>query len=200
MKFAFVSLVVAVLAAGVNSQNQLTINTPQNVVECEPILLTWLGGTPPYFLSILPGGQPGAAAVEDFGQQNGTSLTWNANVAAGTSLGLTLRDSTGATAESAAFTVLAGSSSACVTQPPSTSAGAAVPTTATPGGTSSTAPAGTTTAPAGTTTTKSSTTTTGTGTTGSSSPTSKSGAMPTALFAQAGFAGVVGAVIAAIVA
>jgi hypothetical protein len=33
--------------------------------------------------SILPGGQPGAAAVENLGQQNGTSLTWPTDQPAG---------------------------------------------------------------------------------------------------------------------
>lgn len=36
-----------------------------------------------YFLSVLPGGQPSAAALEDFGQQSGTQLTWKVDIAAG---------------------------------------------------------------------------------------------------------------------
>lgn len=59
--------------------------------------------------SILPGGQPSASPLEDLGQQTGTSVTWLVNIAAGTSLGLTLRDSTGAVAQSAPFSVLASS-------------------------------------------------------------------------------------------
>ena len=33
--------------------------------------------------SMLPGGQPGAAPLIDFGQQSGTQLTWIANFTAG---------------------------------------------------------------------------------------------------------------------
>ncbi|KAG1835041.1 hypothetical protein EV424DRAFT_341793 [Suillus variegatus] len=130
---------------------QFTINTPANVVECQPTLLQWSGGTAPYFLlsftqSILPGATPNGAAVENLGQQNSTSVTWVCNIQSGTSLGLTLRDSTGLTAQSAPFTVNPGSSTTC-TNTTSLSSG---PTVAT----SAAAPTGTT-----------PTTTTGTGTT-----------------------------------
>jgi hypothetical protein len=83
--------------------------------------------------SILPGGQPNAAPLLDLGEQTGTSTTWIVNIGAGTppfpfpffsskshidrkttgtSLGLTLRDTNGLVAQSAPFTVLAGSTSA----------------------------------------------------------------------------------------
>ncbi|KAF9223399.1 hypothetical protein BS17DRAFT_706072 [Gyrodon lividus] len=118
MKTTFASL--ALFVAGALAQ--LTINTPANVVECEPTLISWSGGTAPYFLvckaicplsipdfnSILPGGSPTAAALENLGQQNGSSVTWTCNIAAGVSLGLTLRDSTGAVAQSAPFTINPG--------------------------------------------------------------------------------------------
>ncbi|KAG2036941.1 hypothetical protein BDR03DRAFT_865152 [Suillus americanus] len=112
MKFSVVSLLLFV--AGTLAQ--FTINTPANVVECQPTLLTWTGGTGelfehpvlrPYF-SILPGASPNGVALEDLGQQNSTSVTWVCNIASGTSLGLTLRDSTGLTAQSAPFTVNPG--------------------------------------------------------------------------------------------
>ncbi|KZP23822.1 hypothetical protein FIBSPDRAFT_1042667, partial [Athelia psychrophila] len=100
----------AVLALFVASAlgQALTINTPSNVVECEPTLLNWTGGVPPYFLSIQPGNQPSAAALESLGTQTGNSYTWSTDIAAGTSIGLSIRDSTGATAQSAAFTINAG--------------------------------------------------------------------------------------------
>ncbi|KAI6039905.1 hypothetical protein EDC04DRAFT_2867889 [Pisolithus marmoratus] len=83
---------------------QFTINTPSNVVECEPTLLTWTGGT----RDILPGSTPNGTPLENLGQQNSTSVTWVCNIQAGTSIGLTLRDSTGAVVQSAPFTVVAG--------------------------------------------------------------------------------------------
>ncbi|KAI6025720.1 hypothetical protein F5J12DRAFT_809975 [Pisolithus orientalis] len=112
MKSTFAA--VALFVAAALAQSTLTINTPANVVECEPTLITWSGGTPPYFLSILPGATPNGAALENLGQQNSTSVTWVANIAAGTSIGLTLRDNTGQVAQSAPFTINSGSSTSCL--------------------------------------------------------------------------------------
>ncbi|EIN04875.1 hypothetical protein PUNSTDRAFT_107721 [Punctularia strigosozonata HHB-11173 SS5] len=106
-------LTLAVLASGALAQTFM-INTPTSAVQCQPVLLSWQGGAPPYFLSVLPGGQPSAAALEDLGEQTGTSLTWTVDIAAGTSLGLTLRDSTGALAQSGQFTVQGSSDSSCI--------------------------------------------------------------------------------------
>ncbi|KAG1821719.1 uncharacterized protein BJ212DRAFT_1264797 [Suillus subaureus] len=109
MKFSVVSL--SLFVAGTLAQ--FTINTPANVVECQPTLLAWSGGTGEFFehavfRPILPGASPDGTALENLGQQNGTSVTWVCNIASGTSIGLTLRDSTGATAQSAPFTVNPG--------------------------------------------------------------------------------------------
>ncbi|KAF8151350.1 hypothetical protein B0H34DRAFT_727284 [Crassisporium funariophilum] len=93
---------------------QLAINTPVNAVVCEPTLITWSGGTPPYFLTVLPAGSPGGPALVDLGVQTGVSTTWNTNVAAGTSVVLGLRDSTGAFATSAAFTINPGPDKSCL--------------------------------------------------------------------------------------
>ncbi|KAG6908547.1 hypothetical protein DXG01_004180 [Tephrocybe rancida] len=162
MKFFATLATIALAASRTLAQGQLTINTPANPVVCQPLLLTWSGGTEPYFLvrtlrslrekkfdTILPGNQPGAQALHDFGQVSGNSLTWIVNIAAGTSIGLTLRDSTGNTAQSAAFAINAGTNTDCVGKDPSTSG---APTTA---GNTTSGPAGSTTptTPAGTTTT-----------------------------------------------
>ncbi|KAG1747242.1 uncharacterized protein EDB91DRAFT_1117147 [Suillus paluster] len=104
MKTSVTSLVFFIAGA----LAQFTINTPSNVVECEPTLISWSGGTAPYFLSILPGATPNGAALENLGQQNSTSVTWTCNIATGTSLGLTLRDSAGLVAQTAPFTVNPG--------------------------------------------------------------------------------------------
>lgn len=93
---------------------QLTINTPSNPVICQPLLLTWNGGVSPYFLSILPGNQPSAPPIHDFGQINSNSLTWIVNIKAGIILGLTLRDSTGSIAQSSPFTVQDGPDNSCL--------------------------------------------------------------------------------------
>jgi hypothetical protein len=83
MKSVISSVAVAFLLAASAAAQQLTINTPLSVVVCQPLLISWSGGTPPYFLSVLPGNQPTAAALLDFGTQTGTSLTWTVNITAG---------------------------------------------------------------------------------------------------------------------
>ncbi|CAE7106414.1 unnamed protein product [Rhizoctonia solani] len=131
------AFVVAVVAQG------STINTPASVVQCQPVQVSWTSANTPVFISIIPGGQAGAAALQDFGQQTGTSLTWTANIAAGTSITFQLRDSTGAVAFSSPVTVQSSSDSSCLGAQPSTSSAA-------PGSTSAaaTTPAATTSAAA----------------------------------------------------
>ncbi|KAH7884733.1 hypothetical protein F5I97DRAFT_1891566 [Phlebopus sp. FC_14] len=184
MKTTFASL--ALFVAGALAQ--FTINTPSNVVECEPTLLSWSGGTAPYFLSILPGSSPSAAALENLGQQNGTSVTWTCNIQAGTSLGLTLRDSTGAVAQSAPFTVNPGSSTSCLNT-----------TSLVPGPTAASTPAGSSASTGATSagaTSKASST--GASSTGSSPSPSPSTGAASSNVVQVGAAGVVGAAVAAI--
>ncbi|KAJ6531805.1 hypothetical protein B0H19DRAFT_1272996 [Mycena capillaripes] len=47
-------LLAAAFALGAAAQ-QLTINTPPNSIaaQCEPLLIQWSGGTPPYFVSLI---------------------------------------------------------------------------------------------------------------------------------------------------
>ncbi|EGN99258.1 hypothetical protein SERLA73DRAFT_137520 [Serpula lacrymans var. lacrymans S7.3] len=187
MKSVFISLVsVALLVAGAVAQS-FTINTPANVVECQPTLLQWSGGTGPYYLSILPGSSPGSAALEDLGQQSGTSVTWTCNIAAGTSIGLTLRDSTGATAQSAPFTVNPGSSS-CLNS------------TSTAAGSSASSPVNSASSTGSGSAATTASSTSGGATTGTSSaaPTTTSTNAAPAKAAQFGVAGVLGAAAAAL--
>ncbi|KAK7047748.1 hypothetical protein VNI00_006076 [Paramarasmius palmivorus] len=107
MKF----FVVASLAALVSAvQAQLTVNTPSNLVECQPALLTWTGGAAPYFLD---GNNPSGEPLKRFPETSDTSLTWTVDLSAGTSVGLLLRDSSGAVSQSAAVSIQAGSSTNC---------------------------------------------------------------------------------------
>lgn len=59
----------------------------------------------PYFLAAIPGGQPTAAALKDFGQQTGNQLTWNVDLPAGTSVTIRITDSTGGTNYNSAVTI-----------------------------------------------------------------------------------------------
>ena len=97
-----------------NCRAQLEVNTPANPVECQPLELSWSGGAPPYLLSVSPAGSPDSPPLLTFPIQTGTSLTWNVNIAAGTPVSLTLRDSDGTTSQSAIFTILSGTDTSCL--------------------------------------------------------------------------------------
>ncbi|KAA1467516.1 hypothetical protein DENSPDRAFT_832592 [Dentipellis sp. KUC8613] len=227
MKSMFTSLVAtALFVAGALAQT-FTVNTPSNAVVCQPLQISWSGGSGPFFLSVLPGADPTGAALEDFGQVNSSPFTWQAvNFPQGTSLGLTLRDSQGNTVQSAPFTVNPGSSTSCLnasgssSAAGSTSAGASSAASSSSGASSAapstTAPASSaavstpaSSAPASSAPTSSHSSVSSAGspsgsqTSSSSSPSqSTSGNSSGALsnVAQLGAAGVVGAVVAAVLA
>ncbi|EIN04805.1 hypothetical protein PUNSTDRAFT_92211 [Punctularia strigosozonata HHB-11173 SS5] len=106
---------VVALVALIPSVLGLTINTPTSVVQCQPIQLTWSDGTAPYFLSLLPGGQPSATPLESFDSTTSTSFTWTVNLPSGTSVTAQIKDSTGTIAYSDIFTIQSGSDSSCLT-------------------------------------------------------------------------------------
>jgi len=84
-------------------------------VECQPIALTYTGGTAPFFLSILPGGEISSPPLEQFPEQSVEgSYTWLVNLPAGTAVTFKLTDSTGAVNYSAQLTVQAGSTADCL--------------------------------------------------------------------------------------
>ncbi|KAJ6513239.1 hypothetical protein C8R45DRAFT_962943, partial [Mycena sanguinolenta] len=111
-------LLLATLAAGAAAQ--LTINTPTEggttagAAECQPLLLTFSGGTPPYIITIDTSPQ-GTIHVAEFDNVLGTAVAWPAvNASLGTQLLLSIRDSTGAAATSAVFPVTVGSGDKCL--------------------------------------------------------------------------------------
>ncbi|KAG8702899.1 hypothetical protein FRC09_004475 [Ceratobasidium sp. 395] len=109
------------LVAYVAAQADPSINTPAQLVQCQPAQITWTATKTPVFISIIPGGQPGAAALKDFGQQTGNSLTWKVDMPAGQSITMQVRDSAGAVAYSAPATIQSSSDSSCLGQNPSSS-------------------------------------------------------------------------------
>lgn len=109
----FITLIATLVAIVPAVLGQLTINTPSNVVECEPTQLTWSGGQAPYYLSLVPGGQSSATPLEQLPTQNGNSYTWTVDLQAGVSFNVALKDSTGATAYSDIVTVQSGGSTSC---------------------------------------------------------------------------------------
>ncbi|BEI86055.1 hypothetical protein CcaverHIS002_0603420 [Cutaneotrichosporon cavernicola] len=123
-------LALAVLAVSAAAQASFSIITPPALVTCQPARLSWTGGVPPYILSIIPGGQTGAAALQDINNNiDVMAYTWNTNVVGGTYLTFKLVDKNGDIAYSAPLTVQAGSSTDCLqagaSQPPQPSAPAA---------------------------------------------------------------------------
>jgi len=113
----------AVLAAAVGVFSQApdpAINTPEGVTECLPVQLTFSGSAPPFVITVQPGGQAGAAPLVTVGTTSATSITWDVNLAAGTSCTLVIRDSEGRTNPSGTFTILPGQSTTCLTASAST--------------------------------------------------------------------------------
>ncbi|KAJ7908246.1 hypothetical protein B0H13DRAFT_663108 [Mycena leptocephala] len=153
MKFTITAAAVASLIPGIHG---LTVNTPtaSGLVVCQPISLTWTDGTAPYYLSIIPGGNAAAPALKIFDPTNGTSLTWKVDIAAGTSITLEIKDSTGTMAYSDAVSIQSASDTSCVTSSTSvsgqnsgvtaTTSGFGVTKTSTSAGTISTTTAATT--------------------------------------------------------
>ncbi|KAH9481374.1 hypothetical protein JR316_0005899 [Psilocybe cubensis] len=224
MKSAFAAVATALcLSAGALAQTSPPlVNTPvPNPPVCQPLLITWSGGTPPYFLrsvgfpslvvpllNILPGGQPSAPALLDFGQVDGTSLTWRVNFTVGTSLGLVLRDNTGLVSQSAPFSVAAGSDLSCLSGSGSSSTGSSStgsgPGSSSSSGSSSTAAVTSPTSPASTpvtpTSRSSSASSHSSGTGTSSSATNAPSSAASIESVQMGLVGALGAALVALLA
>lgn len=96
--------ILAATIAGAVSQTVM-VNTPTSVVQCLPVQLSWSGGQPPYFLSLIPGGQTTATPLQDLGQQTGTTFSWKATLPANTALNVQIRDSVGVLNYSDQFTI-----------------------------------------------------------------------------------------------
>jgi len=188
--YIFSVISAALFVAGVSAQ--LTINTPTNVISCTPLQISFSGGTPPYIISVHPGATPNDSPLATFSNITASPFTWTAvNYASGTSLDLTLRDNTGASAQTAAFSVQSGGSTSCLnstatgSSPPAASTGASSP--------SSGAAATTGTTPASQS--KSSASSSGTST---AKGASSSGNAAIVAGIPYGLAGVLGAVVAAV--
>lgn len=110
----------------------LTVNTPTSVQACLPVALSWSGGTPPVYVSLITGGQVSSPILKDFGAQTDTSLTWKVDQPAGSSLSVQIRDSKGKLNYSDKFTVQP-STQTCKTEAPGSTAPSGGSTPTTPG-------------------------------------------------------------------
>ncbi|KAK0204773.1 hypothetical protein DFS33DRAFT_1273809 [Desarmillaria ectypa] len=220
MKFSFFSLsAVFALVGSALAQGDLTINTPSGLTQCLPALLSWNGGTGPYFLTVTSGTDPNGNSLANLGEQSGNSLTWTVTFPQGTALVFNIRDQTGAVKQTAPVTVQTGGSTDCVSST-SAASGSSTSGSSTSGSTESTTGATTTTASTGgaTTSTSPATSTTraassagastssrassagsSSGTSaGSSASASSSGNAAPSQFSNVGAVGVIGAAIIAL--
>ncbi|CEH18242.1 hypothetical protein CBOM_04655 [Ceraceosorus bombacis] len=58
--------------------NGFTVATPNSLVQCQPVRLTWTGGVPPYFPRISQPGQVGQI-IDQFPQTTETFFVWTVN-------------------------------------------------------------------------------------------------------------------------
>jgi len=146
---AFIAALPAVLA-----QQGPVINSPSpaNVVFCQPLLLSWQGGVPPYFITAVAPGQ--TQTYETFTKDPTTDmqLTWTIDLAPGSVFNLGIKDSTGATNFAAPVTVLANPQASTTCTPNSVALGGAAPTSTGAPASSPTGGAGSTTGAGGSST------------------------------------------------
>jgi hypothetical protein len=97
---------------------QLTIVTPPPPVQCQPSLLSWSGGSPPYIVGVVDTTNPDTPVIQWTDLTN-TSITWVATTPPGTSLLFTIKDSTGSPQNSAPVIEAQGGSTSCLSTSPS---------------------------------------------------------------------------------
>jgi len=115
MSLTLSAIVVAAIAAAVSQVGAVTVYTPASVVACLPVQLSWVDGQAPYYLSILPGGQPEATPLQDLGEQSGNSLSWKPNFPAGTEVTIQIRDGVGVINYSGLVKIQAGTTTCAPT-------------------------------------------------------------------------------------
>ncbi|KAF7795218.1 hypothetical protein EIP86_006368 [Pleurotus ostreatoroseus] len=140
MKYLSTAFVVS-LAAGALAQN-ISINTPSNVVQCTNIQLNWNGGTrnAVHFGSFQNGNANGAILETIPNVAGPNTYTWNTNLQGPNQIGITIRDANGENGQTGPFEINASSDSSCLTTSGS-SAPASTDSAATSAASGSSAPA-----------------------------------------------------------
>ncbi|KAL8283948.1 hypothetical protein RQP46_005061 [Phenoliferia psychrophenolica] len=144
---AFLSVVASAIAQG------LQVNTPASATLCQPTAITYSGGTAPYYLTVLPGGMVGATPLISFPTSatlTAGTYTWLVNIAAGTSITLQVKDSTGTPAYSSPITIGANTDANLVSFLSCRSSSCLTATTPSAGGAATGATTGAATSAAGT--------------------------------------------------
>ncbi|KAK7463537.1 hypothetical protein VKT23_006885 [Stygiomarasmius scandens] len=107
-----VALFAAASIRGV-AADPFQINTPQSVKQCEPVDLSWSGGVAPFNIIAVPSADPCADALQDLGDIDQWTKKWTPKLPAGSTVVLSLLDTTGEETWSGEITVEAGDDS-CV--------------------------------------------------------------------------------------
>jgi len=126
-------LTAASLLAAASAALALKIESPPSIIQGQPVQIAWSeGAAGDIFLSVIPGGDPSAAALVSFPTQNGASgtFTWTPELDPGTSITLKAVDSTGVNAYSSPVTIQAGAGGAAPAPGGSSSAASSVATSA----------------------------------------------------------------------
>lgn len=127
---ALISMVPAIVS--------LTVNTPSTLTQCQPVKLTWVDGVPPYYVSIIPGGETSAPPLKDLGKTSAMSETWLVNVTPNQNVNIVVKDSTGDTAFTDQVLVLAADDASCMNDNTSVSQGSVISESGTSAASSST--------------------------------------------------------------
>ncbi|KAL6886039.1 hypothetical protein GGI43DRAFT_418571 [Trichoderma evansii] len=91
------------------------INTPSGVVFGLPVQLTFGGTSPPFIITVLPGGQAEAAPLTTVGTFTANAATWVPNLPPGGLYTLLIRDSLGRTNPSGQFSIAPAPATTLVT-------------------------------------------------------------------------------------
>ncbi|UZJ56748.1 hypothetical protein CBS101457_006068 [Exobasidium rhododendri] len=90
-----------------------TVSTPSSLVQCQPVLISWTGGTAPYYPEITKAGDV-STIIKSFAETSTTSVSWTVDLTIGEDVTIVIVDSTGATAISGTTPATsAGTSSTC---------------------------------------------------------------------------------------
>ncbi|KAH9846677.1 hypothetical protein C2E23DRAFT_569073 [Lenzites betulinus] len=92
MYSTFISVALFAAVAIQGALADFTVDTPQ-ITECEPVKLTWDStGAKSYNVIIVPSDDPCNGVLADLGDHTVNHITWNATLAAGTSVMVSVLD------------------------------------------------------------------------------------------------------------
>jgi len=107
-----------------------TVDTPA-FTQCQDTQIKWDTTKAPYSVLIVPGENPCSDAIADLGSHNGSSMTWKANVPAGTKVMISVEDAELEEAWSGEITIGASNDTSCLSDadkpPANTTSSAPIP-------------------------------------------------------------------------